>query len=133
VAVIVPMTGCIVELGILLVPAYTMHLYKNNYSPIEASVLGDFTEADFSGYGGGQVITGWTTPVDSGAHRAIAHATTLVWTHGAGATNNDIYGYYVTQGADLIWAEAFNGGPVPMSSNGASLSVQPYYTARSEF
>lgn len=133
-AVIVPMVGDRHLLDeVVNASSYTLHLFKNNVSISETTVIGDFTEADFSGYSSG-AIAGWSAAVDNLDHRAISVAGTVTFTHGAGATNNNIYGYYVLTGSGaLAWAETFAGGPVPMAANGATLTIEPVLTCRSEF
>lgn len=121
----------VVELVTLV--TLTMKLFRNDYTPVKGSVVGDFTEANFSGYAGGQVLTGWSGPAISGG-RAFSNATTLVWTHNGGATSNLIYGYYVVDGSNVVWwAERNPAGPVTLSTNGQQLQVAPQYTQVSEF
>lgn len=108
----------------------TCKLFKNNYTPVAGSVLGDFTEADFSGYTS-QALTGWTTPATVSAH-ARTTATALSWTK-SGATGNSIYGYYVVNGSNLLFAERDPNAPIAMTTNGDSYTVAISFTDASEF
>lgn len=111
----------------------TVHLYQNNLSPVYGTVLGDFLECTFSGYGA-QAIGPWPgpLPVGDGVHE-IMTAPTLTFTSGTGSSNN-VYGYYCLDGSgNLIFAELFPGGPYDMGSASQSLAIQIGFTARSEF
>lgn len=114
--------------------AYTYHLYQNNVSIVSGTtVLTDFVEATFSGYGTGLVVGSWnaSTWVDP---RAIADAAPLYWTHNGGATSNLIYGYFVTDGGGLLaWAEVNPSGPITINAAGQTYAVIPRYSRRSEF
>jgi len=110
-----------------------VRLFKNNYTPVAGSVIGSFTEANFSGYTPGSLGTlGAATTVSGRASTTAATANT--WTK-SGATGNDIYGYYVTDagGTVLYWAERGSAAPYSMNTNGEGLSVTPTVTQGSEF
>jgi len=112
---------------------YKIGLYKNNWTPANEDTISAVTPADFSGYSGLQNLNAWSsatwiTPRATAAHAAVS------WTHNGGGTNNDIYGYYVVDGAgNLAWAERYSGAPVTMNTNGQVYQVTPQYTRRSEF
>jgi hypothetical protein len=134
VAVIVPMVGDINLLKRLLAsPTYTLYLYKNDYTPIETSLITDFTVADFPGFSAAPIMS-WVTPVDDGNHRAISHADPIVFTQTGTSTVNQIYGYFVVDYLGVLcWAERFATAPIPMIATGSVLTVIPYFTGRSEF
>jgi len=112
---------------------YKMGLYKNNWTPADTDTIAAVTPADFSGYAGLQNLTSWTAAAWV-SPRAVSTRAALQWTHNGGATNNDIYGYYVVdQAGNLAWAERYSGAPVTMSNNGQIYQVTPQYTRRSEF
>jgi hypothetical protein len=87
--------------------SFHLHLYKNNFTPVEASVLGDFTEADFSGYA--TQAFGFTTALTVAGISYIV-GSPLMWQQNGGGTSNTIYGYYVTDNSNtiLLWAERFS-------------------------
>ena len=113
---------------------YVWHLYKNNYTPVVTSVLGDFTEADFDGYKSGLTVTSWTAAAISSSH-AVSTGNVLTWTKAAGATSNNIYGVYVSDsgGKTLCYAERDPSAPVSMSVTGATYSYTPSFSTISEF
>src|SRR5437867_6622616 len=62
----------------------TLKLYKNNYTPVEGSVAGDFTEATFTGYAAVTLARGsWTVATVAGlttaayAQRSEEHTSEL--------------------------------------------------------
>jgi len=129
----VPNVGELVLLDKLLAADdYTLHLYKNNYTPVDGSVIGDFTEADFSGYSGGEDITGWSAAVIV-AGRAESTGDPIDQTHNGGATGNTIYGFYVVDsGGNLCWAER-DPNPFVINANGQIYRVEPKFTGVTEF
>jgi len=112
-----------------------LKLYKNNYTPVDASVVGDFTEANFNGYtAGGVSVTTFSVPATV-AGKASTTANPAAWTKSAGGTGNDIYGYYVTDaaGTTLLWAERAAAAPISMNNTGEGITVTLVQTYSSEF
>lgn len=87
-----------------------LHLYKNDYTPIAGSAIGDYTEATFDSYAAQAIVA-----TDWGAVAVTAHVaemqqnTPCVFTAGAGPfTTEDVYGYYVTDSVGTyLWGERF--------------------------
>ena len=136
----VPIAGEISLLNTLLQNGNLhLHLFQNNYTPIASSVIGNFTEATFSGYSTTQPLpittVKWTTPANDGAGRAIAFNATFNFSNSTGAVGNQIYGYYVTDLADatVLWAERFSSAPIDMTTAGKTMSMTPAFTLLSEF
>jgi hypothetical protein len=112
---------------------YQWGLFKNNGTPNEDWTISDITPADFSGYAGLQAFSSWNAATWT-SPRATATAADVVWTHNGGGTSNDIYGYYVVDGAGaLAWAERNAAAPVTISGSGQTYTVKPKFTRRSEF
>jgi len=112
--------------------AFTVHLYKNDYTPVDGSVDTDFTEADFSGYAGGISLSTHATP-STVAGRATTTWTPKIWTHNGGGTSNLVYGYFVlNSGGDVIWAERDPSAPRSMAVLGDAINVFLTYTGKSE-
>lgn len=90
----------------------TLHLAKNNVTITRATVLADFTEANFSGYAS-QAIGTWGSPVyDAANHRYTATAPAALFQNTTGVVGNSIYAVYVTDaGGHLIYCEEVTGGP----------------------
>jgi hypothetical protein len=109
------------------------HLYQNNITPGQATVLADFVEADFSGYAGGINAANWSAPVIVSGH-AKALANMISWTHNGGGVSNNIYGYYVLafNGA-LLWAERDPNAPRLMQPGSPPYQLIPALTSISEF
>lgn len=121
------------QVDLFVAGPYQIGLYKNNFTPVDGSVIGDITPADFSGYAGLQDLLSWATPTWISPRASSTHAN-VVWTHNGGGTPNDIYGYYVVDSlGDLAWAERNASAPVTISAAGQTYTVTPKYTRRSEF
>ena len=71
-----------------------VRLYSNNYVPIPSSVVGDFTEADFTGYTAGGMVVPPTGAVfiNSDNQAEFDCTTTNVWTATDAVTPNTIFG-----------------------------------------
>lgn len=88
-------------------PNYVLKLYSNNYTPIAASTLPNFTEATFSGYTARTFSrTEWASATQNPSGKGESSATMISWT---AASSETVYGYYVESStADLLWAEVFD-------------------------
>ena len=100
-----------------------LKLYKNNVTIAETSAVADFTEADFTGYSAATLTGSSFTVTD--ADPSEASYAVQEFTSSAGSQNQDVYGYYVTNGAGTIalWAEAFSDGPYNIANNGDKIQV----------
>ena len=109
----------------------TLKLYKNNYTPVDASLLANFTEADFSGYAAASPVMG--IPVEVANKAVMQDTSSRTFTHNGGGTSNTVYGYFVLSnpGPDLVWAERFPAG-ITMAANGDQISIQLQFTLNSE-
>ncbi len=103
-----------------------LKLYTNNYTPVEASVEGDFTEASGFGYAA-LTLSGASWVITPGAPTSAAYAQqTFTFTGALG----DVYGYFVVQASSgkLMWAEIFSNGPYDVQNNGDEIKVTPTIT-----
>jgi Trk-type K+ transport system membrane component len=94
-----------------------VHLAVAPFTPTTTSVPGDFTEATFTGYTA-VTITGYGTAHIDPNLQGLVNITTpvLEWTPTGTTVQNDIVGYYITDGGgNLVAAEAF-GTSYPMHS-----------------
>ena len=94
---------------------YVLKLFRNDYTPSSATVVGDFTEADFTNYvsksltranwGAATVVAPVAPCVDSEA--VSLYNAEQSWT--CGTTGNTIYGYYIVGAvtARLLWCDRF--------------------------
>ena len=98
-----------------------LKLFKNDYTPVEGSVVGAFTEADTAGYAAiSLAMADWTVATDTGTTTAEQPQKTFTLT-GAGTH----YGYYITDtaGTGLLWAERFSDAPHTIPSGGGTEKI----------
>jgi len=98
-----------------------LKLFKNDYTPVEGSIVGDFTEADTTGYSAIDLAkTDWTIATATGTTTAEQPQKTFTLT-GAGVH----YGYYITDiaGTGLLWAERFSDAPHNIPSGGGTEKI----------
>ena len=111
----------------------TCRLFKNNYTPADATLVSDFDEADYAGYAA-QVLTGWSDIGYDVDNRSILEADALTWT--ITASNQTIYGMYVTSagGTVLWWGERRAAGPIALdAATNPSFVLIPRFSGTSEF
>jgi len=109
-----------------------LKLFKNNLTPDQDTVIGDFTESDFSGYAAADPSFGAATTV---SHKGqILDSSSRDFVHNGGATSNTVYGYYLVDstGTILYWCERFASSQV-MANNGDTITIQAKFTGQSEF
>lgn len=75
--------------------AVTYRLFKNNVTVTAASVLGDFTESNFTGYAAKSAVTEATPTIVSGPE-AQSLGAELDWTCTADGTAQQAFGMFVT-------------------------------------
>jgi len=134
-ALVVPDVGEVILLdninSSLDMSAFECRLYQNNYTPVQGSVLGDFTVATFSGY-----AADWTTfgaaSIVSNKAKIVASAP-VSFVHNGGGTSNTIYGYYIVDlaSSQVVWAEKFSASQL-MANNGDTLNIPLQLTLNSE-
>jgi hypothetical protein len=98
-----------------------LRLYTNNYTPVEASLVGNFTEAAGFGYSSVSLTpASWTTTPGNPTTAAYPQVTFTF----TGALGN-VYGYYITQTTSglLMWAELFTDGPYNIVNNGDQIKI----------
>jgi len=98
-----------------------LKLFTNDYTPVEGSVVGDFTEAVAAGYAAIDLAKAdWTVETDGGVTTAAQPQKTFTLT----AASED-YGYYITDiaGTGLLWAERFTDAPHSIPSGGGTEKI----------
>lgn len=99
-----------------------LRLFVNDYTPVQATVVGDLTEASGSGYAS-KTLTGGSWTVTPGVPCVATYAL-QTWTF-SGALGF-VYGYYLTRvtGGELVLAERF---PVAfeITTSGDMISLPP--------
>lgn len=104
---------------------FTLHLFKNNWTPSPDDDVSDYTSANFSGYSSAALNSWGGAALNADLFAQVTHPD-KVFTHNGGATNNDIYGYYVTDSSgDLVWAERAAAAPFAMDAGGKTYTVSP--------
>lgn len=100
-----------------------LKLYSSNTSLSVTTVIGDLTEATFTGYAE-KTLTGASWTVTS-ASPAVASYAQQEFTSTAGSQNQSIYGYVVTNSAGTIalYGETFTDGPYTIVNNGDKIQV----------
>lgn len=109
-----------------------VHLFKNNATISHSTVLTDLTEANFSGYAAVNLSGGAVAASLDASGRAVISWDTVSWTK-SGATGNTIYGYYLTDNADLLSGVEKWDNPIDMSTDGLQLAMTPKDTTASQF
>jgi hypothetical protein len=106
----------------------SLRLFKNDYTPVETSIVGDFTVANFTGYASQTLGTAdWTITPGAPTSAACGQKT---FTSTAGSQNQPIYGYYLVTVTDEIFVagERFSDGPYTVVNNGDAIKVTPNIT-----
>jgi hypothetical protein len=123
-------------LGLEVFGTTKVHLFKNNYTPVDGSLFADFTEADFTGYAA--VDLAMNLPVTVAGKASCTNNVAMQYIMGVPGVTNTVYGYYVALNADtfgygrLLWAERFDN-PVYFTNTGDELDLTPVFTLFSEF
>ena len=109
-------------LDVILATTLVLRLFKNNFSPVNASVLSDFTEADFTGYSSVSLTGGsWTTT--QGAPSTATYAQQAFTGTGAAQT---VYGYYITRtSSGRVWYYQRFTTPISVGSSTPVLRISP--------
>ncbi len=103
-----------------------LHLYSNDHTPSDSTVIGDLTQVGGStGYAPITLTSAnWTTTQSSGVTTAIFSERTFTFT-----TTATSYGYYVTNESNqLLWLERFNGAPFLIPDGGGTVKITPKLT-----
>lgn len=103
------------------------HLFSNNVTPGNASVLGDFTEAVYGTYAPITVIAADFTLTGVAGHVGGATAAAIAFLNDSGG-DLGMYGYYVTDTSNtiLIAAARFDSAPA-VKHNGESWIITPTF------
>lgn len=101
-----------------------LHLFKNNITPDVQTALADLEECDFDGYAASAAVT-WGSVIHAGADSVQIASDAKEFVATGGTTPNNIYGWYVTDGAGTgyLGAERFDE-PIPVVEAGNGLSLQ---------
>lgn len=125
---VVPTPTLLTQLTALLAEYPTtslVHLYTNNFQPTPASVVGDFTEATFTGYTAA-TLTAFGTPFLNAANNAQSVAPGITFTCTGTTVTQTVYGYFITDvhGTTLLLSGLFDT-PVNMNAVGVGFVFVP--------
>jgi hypothetical protein len=100
-----------------------IRLYSNNYTPVEASVVGDFTEITATGYSAVTATPGNWVITEGDPTDASYPQTEFALS----SAEPEVYGYYITNSAGdiLLWSERFVDGPYVIGAGGGSIFITP--------
>jgi hypothetical protein len=105
-----------------------VRLFKNNYTPTQASLLADFTASDVVGYAEQPLVI--DTVTDNLDGTSTASGPLIIWTPTATTTTNSIYGVYVVDPGDgnkVIFSQRFTGGPFTWGDTLLQFAVPPIF------
>ena len=118
-AIVTPNVGEVILLGYMLDETTpddkVCHLYKNDFTPGDATELSDLTEVDETGYGAITLVGGWTIGTDfgvtTGEHPLVTFSI---------SDSVDVHGYFITDNAStgLLWVERFDSAPFSLVGSG---------------
>lgn len=109
------------------VETQTLRLFVNNYTPVEGSVAGSFTEMSTCGYSAIALArASWSIASAAGVTTASFAQQTFTFTAGGPTT---VYGYYVTETTSgvLLWAELFSSAQT-VQYTGDTIKITPKFT-----
>lgn len=112
-------------LNMISVQNSVLHLYVNDVTPSETTLIGGLTEATDIDYAPVTMPgTNWTTTQVSGVTTGVYSEQTFNFN-----TVNSVYGYYVTNTSNqLLWVERFPGAPFVLPDDGGQIVVGPRIT-----
>ncbi len=97
-----------------------LHLYGNDVTPSDSTVIGDLTQCTSAGYAAITLVSSnWTTTQSTGITTAVYSEKTFSF-----STDATAYGYYITDTSNnLLWLERFSGSPFLIPDGGGSVSI----------
>jgi hypothetical protein len=101
----------------------TLALFRNDYTPVAGSQLANFTVATFTGYAA-KTLTGGAWTSTQGAPTTVVYAE-QTFTSSADQSVQQIYGYFIHNGTQVLWAERFSDAPYAMQYNGDRILITP--------
>jgi hypothetical protein len=105
-----------------------LRLFVNNYTPVQGSALGNFTEAVGGGYAAISLVNGsWTVTPANDPSDAVYAEQTFTFT-GALTTNLTVYGWYLEDNdgtTGVVIAADVLPAPQTPASNGDTIKITP--------
>ena len=115
----------LLDTALVHVPALTLHLIKQAFTPMDVQLVSDLAEADYDGYAPQSLVYSGLEAGNPGG-RAVADFAALTFLCTGSAHPCLIYGYWVENAAhDVLWLERFNGNARPMQIVGQTVYITP--------
>jgi len=113
----------------LATPFITVKLFSNNFTPIEGSVEGDFTESTFTGYVEQTGVAFLADVINGDGSVSSVMGGNVQFLQTATTISELAYGYYLLDNdGDLIGGEKFNA-PINFNAIGVGLRLSVAITA----
>ena len=111
-----------------------IRLFANNYTPVQASVIGNFTEIAYTGYAAVTLSGAVDGGIDANDRDTWTWPTVTFQCTSSAGLPVTAYGYYVTDSANttVLWAERFSTAQV-FTTNGDGFTVPPQFSGGSIF
>lgn len=108
-----------------------LRLFKNDFIPAVDSVIGDFVEANFSGYAA-VILNSWVNIFGEPDGKRGIQDDPHTFVCNSLSSLNEIYGYYIVNNDEgrLMFAQRADGDPVPIEGVGDSYTVKPRIYAK---
>lgn len=102
-----------------------IRLFQNNITPSDASVIGDFTEATFTGYAAATIAAASFGAVTVASHVASSTYANVTFTRSTTGASQSLYGFYITDfGATKVYAAArFSAAPLVLTNSGDNIAL----------
>lgn len=122
-AVMIPNEGQIRALNDIKASTLLCKLFTNNLTFGVGTVIGDLTEATFSGYAA--VTLSFGTVATNGSGQAEMVSATATFTRAVGATSNSVYGWYLVDSFNtkLVALDNVTSAPKSMTTVGDTITI----------
>lgn len=111
--------------------ATTLHLYKNDYTPVPDSADANFTEADFPGYSDEDLAGDWGAITEAADGKWYIQTPGIEFAWSGVGSSNTIYGWYIKDATEVIMAERF-ASPLLVESDSLPFRLTIRFTYESK-
>lgn len=128
-----PDAGLLKLLDLIVANNLKLHIFVNNVTPSDSTVLGGLTEASWTGYAAQTLSAGSWVSLGVTGHIGTYVYPTCTFSNTGGSSQN-AYGWYITDngGTILIAVGLFDGAPVSLPATTGTYSFIPTIGDRSE-
>ena len=100
-----------------------LRLYKNDYTPTLAVVIGNVVECDYSGYAEVNTAGDWEAVQKDQDGKWSSMSANYIFSHSGGGVDNTVYGWYLVSGTSLLLIQRFDT-PIQMENGSLPFSLQ---------